>query len=261
MPVTVTWQTLACKVSAQQLAEKLGLPLAPTEGCNTASPYLLHVTEEQLEIVSTQQTPFSRLSVEFVKGAQGYRRLKGGGKNQAIARAVGLKNQSLVTVLDATAGLGRDAFVLATLGCKVHCVERSPIIAALLQDGLNRAKLSLDLRDILLRMQVTVGDAKNILSTLREANTPDVVYLDPMFPSIPKSALTKIEMRIIRDIVGDDLDAEQLLSLALGKAKKRVVVKRPQKAPVGFKDLKPTFSIEGKSNRYDVYLTPVRGLL
>ena len=41
-----------------------------------------------------------------------------------IARAIGLNSPTAPHVLDATAGLGGDAFVLASLGCPVTMVER-----------------------------------------------------------------------------------------------------------------------------------------
>ena len=77
--------------------------------------------------------------MDFVEGAVAHRRKFGGGRGQSIAKAVGLKSGAMPTVVDATAGLGRDAFVLASLGCKVTLIERSPVVAALLQDGLARA--------------------------------------------------------------------------------------------------------------------------
>lgn len=193
-------------------------------------------------------------TVDFIGGALGYRRAKGGGKNQAIARAVGLKSASKpVTVLDVTAGLGRDAFILASLGCEVRMIERSPVLAKALQAGLDRALQDLKTADIVGRMVLTLADAKDVLTHLSLDNYPDVIYIDPMFPKENKSALNKIEMRTLREIVGDDNDADLLLTLALGKAKKRVVVKRSRKAlPLG--GLAPSFVIGGKSSRYDVYL-------
>jgi 16S rRNA (guanine1516-N2)-methyltransferase len=260
LSVLVAWQTLACKPKAEELARALNLSLAESAGCDTTGgTTLLYVTEDRIELVSkvvcnNHQTHHA-IFAEFLRGPLGYRWLKGGGRNQAIARAVGLKSGTKqVTVLDATAGLGRDAFILASLGCTVQLVERSPLIATLLIDGLSRA--SQDERGVQVTqfMTVVVIDAKKILEAITSENSPDVVYLDPMFPHEDKSALTKIEMRLIRNIVGDDKDAELLLPLALRKAQKRVVVKRPRHAP-GLLGGTPSFVVKGKSNRYDVYLT------
>ena len=149
--------------------------------------------------------------------------------------------------------MGRDAFILASLGCSVQLVERSPIIRALLIDGLLRASQDPKAAAVTQFMTVVSDEAKNFLEAITPEHSPDVVYLDPMFPHRDKSALTKIEMRIIRNIVGDDKDADILLPLALDKARKRVVVKRQRHAPV-LAGRAPSFVVKGKSNRYDIYL-------
>lgn len=218
-------------------------------------PYELKVIKDRLELIIADGKVTHTIFAEFLTGPLGYRCRKGGGKNQAIARAVGLKScKGQMTVLDATAGLGRDAFILASLGCKVQLVERSPIIAKLLLDGLTRAKQDQKAAQVVERMDVVIEDAKKVLEALTLDNCPDVVYLDPMFPHQDKSALAKIEMRLIRQVVGDDFDADALLSIALKRTQKRVVVKRARHAPA-LAGSAPSFVIEGKSNRYDIYLT------
>jgi 16S rRNA (guanine1516-N2)-methyltransferase len=198
---------------------------------------------------------FARLRVDFLGGALGYRRVRGGGKNQLIARAAGLKTyKQPVTIFDATAGLGKDSFILAALGCTVTLVERSPALGELLQDGLDRAKNDPRVSAIISHMHLIVADAKKILNELLVENYPDIIYLDPMFPVHEKSALNKIEMRLIRELVGDDSDAPLLLDIALKCAKKRVVVKRPRQAKT-LNDVKPSLVVAGKANRYDVYLS------
>ena len=191
--------------------------------------------------------------VDFVGGKAGHRRKFGGGKGQDIARAVGLNKGVKPSVVDATGGLGRDGFVLASLGCTVTLVERSPIIAALLEDGLERARQDSEVADIAARMSLVNGDSKQAMEQLfQEKGTVDVVYLDPMFPHREKSALVKKEMRLFQDILGNDLDSDQLLSPALQLAKYRVVIKRPKGAP----DLNhqvPTYRLEGKACRYDIH--------
>ena len=83
--------------------------------------------------------------VDFVEGELAHRRKFGGGKGQMIAKAVGLNKGFVPTILDATAGLGADAFVLASLGCEVKMIERSPLARLLLADGLERAKNFIDI--------------------------------------------------------------------------------------------------------------------
>lgn len=214
--------------------------------------YLLEMTEERLQLVMVKNHHV--ISSEFLTGTMGYRRVHGGGRNQLIARAVGLKGtKASLSVIDATAGLGKDGFVLATLGCSVQLIERSPIILALLEDGLKRAAQHPETKNAIAQMRCILGDAHAILQALTETERPDVIYLDPMFPPKQKNALSKIEMRVIHAIVGEDQDADALLNIALVKAKKRVVVKRPKlAASLARRD--PDFLVEGKSNRYDVYL-------
>ena len=189
--------------------------------------------------------------VDFVEGAVAHRRLFGGGTGQMIAKAVGVQPGVRPQVLDATAGLGRDAFVLASLGCNMTLIERQPLIAALLEDGLVRARGSAEVAAIAAQMRLLQGNAIELLSAWAD-EAPQVIYLDPMFPHRDKSALVKKEMRLFRPLVGDDLDAPALLAAALALASHRVVVKRPRKAPC-IDGAKPTYVLEGKSSRYDIY--------
>jgi 16S rRNA (guanine1516-N2)-methyltransferase len=251
---------------AHHLSDELGLPLkSSSDPCPTFPHYRLCLTDERLEVQTELDSKRSRLFVEFVKGSLGYRRRRGGGIQQTLAKAVGIKSRNdQKTVLDATAGLGVDAFALAMLGCWVELVERSPIMVALLKDGLERARRVPELKSTALeRIKLTSNDSLEVLAALAaKKNTldapdvvyPDVVYLDPMYPESAKSALNKIELRIIRAIVGEDLDAETLLKIALGVAKHRVVVKRPpHAAPLAH--LRPSMIVASKKNRYDIYLT------
>lgn len=213
---------------------------------------LLHFTAERLEL-HDMQTTAGPIFVDFVNGALDYRRRYGGGRKQPLAKAIGLKHGVIPTVLDATAGLGRDAFILACLGCSVQMVERSPVVAALLHDGLQRAQQDAEIGSLITeRLQLIYYEAQHWLLQLPETQQPDVIYLDPMYPHRQKSALVKKEMRIFRTIVGDDLDAPALLKTALACARRRVVVKRPKLAPT-LDDTQPTFCIKSENTRFDVY--------
>jgi len=218
-------------------------------------PFLLRLTPEHLElqVIGEKLQP---IYVDFVKGRLGYRRRHGGGRNQPLGRAIGLKPGKSLTVLDVTAGLGRDAFILACLGCQVQMIERSPVLATLLQDGLQRLQQyesTLAKRELGERLHLYYGDAQQWLLNLSITNYPETIYLDPMYPTRQKSALVKKEMQILRRLVGDDLDAPALLKMALNRAQQRIVVKRPQPAPF-LAEMTPTFSIISENTRYDVYL-------
>jgi len=172
-----------------------------------------------------------------------------------LATALGLKGEPDALVLDATTGLGRDAVLSAALGCHVIACERSPIVALLLRDALVRADNG-GLRELASRVDVREGDAREVLATLDEP--PDVVLVDPMFPERGKAAKAQKEMQLLQRLLGPDDDTEALLDAALEHATRRVVVKRPPHAsPIG--DRKPSFAVEGKSARYDVYITAGTG--
>lgn len=187
---------------------------------------------------------------------------------QPIARAVGLKRGTTApTVIDASAGYGADAWLLASLGCQVLAIERHKLVEALLRDGLVRAASVEGFQVVVDRICLVCADALSLLRQMSgtgpcgghelpevvdQFRTPDVVYLDPMFPPGRKTAERK-PLRVLRRLVGDDTDAGELLATALRVAKQRVVVKRPIRAdPLGSK---PTTTHCGKATRYDVYVT------
>lgn len=235
---------------AKSLADELKQPLF-----NRAITYriLLVVTEKGLVLQLPDEKNLGPVTVDFLKGAMAHRRQHGGGRNQLLARAVGLSNKKNLSVLDLTAGLGRDAFILAHLGCQLTMIERHPVIAALLEDGMARAKKEAWFQALNLTLIKT--DAQHYLKNLNQNTLPDVIYLDPMYPERKKSALVKKEMRVLRELAGNDTDANECLSTALTLpwAKKRVVVKRPRLAPT-LAGPEPTLVFSGKSTRFDVYL-------
>ncbi len=234
---------------ARALAEQLGLPFTPQPA---GAALLLYVTDTRLELRETGPRAAGPVYVDFLGGSAAHRR-QSGGKGQALARAVGLKGGRLPSVLDATAGLGGDAFVLASLGLPVRLVERSKVVGALLSDGLARASAHPETAPTASRLHLTVADAAEVMAGLDEGVRPDTVYLDPMYPHTSKTALKNKEMRLFRLLVGEDEDAPRLLGAGLECAKNRVVVKRPKNAPpVG--GMKPSATIPGKTTRFDLYL-------
>lgn len=214
--------------------------------------YALQLGDDGLQLVELGERAPGPVRVDFVEGAMAHRRQFGGGSGQMIAKAVGVQPGIRPRILDATAGLGRDAFVLASLGCEMTLIERQPLIAALLADGLQRARLDPEVAPIVARMQLLDGDSIDLMQRWQEPIAPQVIYLDPMFPHRDKSALVKKEMRLFRPFVGDDTDAPALLEAALALASHRVVVKRPRKAPA-IEGVRPGYVLEGKSSRYDIY--------
>lgn len=225
------------------LAKQFALPLVTAISAEYELLLIKH--ENKLSLLWQQPKQQTILNVDFLQGALAHRQrqhLRG----EAIARAVGIKGNYRPTVVDATAGLGRDAFILASLGCDVKLIEQHPIIAALLQDGLQRLQTQQTLP-----MHFLVGNALIVLPTLKEK--PDVIYLDPMFPPRPNSALVKKNMQILQMLCHiQPANEAELLTAALQVATKRVVVKRPvYAAPLN--ELTPDFVIKTKAQRFDVY--------
>ncbi len=166
-----------------------------------------------------------------------------------------MKSGVTPSVLDTTAGMAGDAFVLATLGCNITLLERSPIIFALIEDAVERASLNENFAEILEQgFNIANRDANEYIREQIETGTapPDVIYIDPMYPHKKKSALVKKEMQILQRLHGADDNAGELLNNALSYARKRVVVKRPVQAET-INEKKPNTCIKSKKTRYDIY--------
>lgn len=211
-------------------------------------PETLYITShEQALAIADGSVPRQKpIAVDFFSAAALHRQRFGGGRSQAIAKAVGLSKRPDMTVLDATAGLGRDAWVLASLGAQVWMLERHPIVRLLLSDGLNRAVAA-----GLFAEALTLENG-NLIEGVQLKQRPGVVYLDPMFPERRSSAAVKKEMTVFHELVGPDDDADSLLEPALALAVYRVVVKRPRHAP-DLAGQKPALVLSGKSSRLDIY--------
>jgi len=243
--------------SVQEFAERCAFPIV--EDLESVD-YVLDFTPDGVSLLDVRETKPIKLAVDFTAGASAHRMKFGGGKSQAIAKAVGLKNGIKPSVLDATAGLGGDAFVLATLGCRVQMLERSPVAYILLWDGLIRANKFVEaspssenelLRRTLCRLQLQEGDALEAMKSFPRESF-NVVFLDPMFPERSKSSRVKKEMQFFQQLIGGDTDADALLDEALDLAENRVVVKRPSNAPF-LSQRSPSFQLKGKASRFDIY--------
>ncbi|SFN41360.1 16S rRNA (guanine1516-N2)-methyltransferase [Izhakiella capsodis] len=211
----------------------------------------LVMTSDGLELRKQDEPKLGGIRVDFAAGALAHRRRFGGGRGEAVAKAVGIKGSYLPDVVDATAGLGRDAFVLASIGCRVRMLERHPVVAALLDDGLQRGYLDAEI-GVWLRERLTLLHASSLTALEALNPRPEVVYLDPMYPHRQKSALVKKEMRVFQMLVGADADADGLLFPARRLATKRIVVKRPDYAPP-LAEVETRSAVITKSHRYDIY--------
>jgi len=191
------------------------------------------------------------LQVDFVSGAVAHRLRFGGGRGQALAKAMGLRAGKTPSIIDATAGLGRDSFLLASLGAQVTLIERSEQMHSLLVQGMERARQEGgEFSEIMDRLTLLQGDAKDLLPGL----SAEAILIDPMHPPRTNSALVKRELRQVREIVGSDEDAAELVRVALQHARHRVVLKWPAKAPPIARIRGYSHQILGKSTRYDVFM-------
>lgn len=188
--------------------------------------------------------------IDFLVGKQAYRQKKSAPRQENLLKAIGWQSKAPPSVIDATAGLGRDAVLMASVGCDVIALEEAPEVYALLQDALTRLKA--EKSDF--KIQLFHKETTSFLKQLN--NTPDVIYLDPMFPERQKSALVKRELQLLQALVGESQSTTDLFQAALSAAKKRVVVKRPLLADY-LENTKPDAQYTGKTVRFDVYL---RGL-
>jgi len=253
MPPTITiyCNQLRCSESARQYAAEHNVAFADSLPVSTdfyldfnLMPAILHDTRSN-----------NQLSIDFTRGAIAHRLQYGGGKGQSLAKAIGITSKNKPHILDATAGLGRDAIILANLSTKLTLVEQSPVLALLLAQAIEVAQ-----EDDLFAQATKHGFDlyhANAASFMDEKIIPDcdVVYLDPMYPEKKKSALVKKDMQMLQALIGHSSEETNaaLLKSALQFAKQRVVVKRPKGAPE-LAGVKPTMALQSKKTRYDVYV-------
>jgi len=242
----------ACQARAEEIAEHLDLSGADLVAIRDRgqSDFQLLVAEDGLSVKKTgsNQKP---LRVDFNTGTMAYRRAHSSRRNEAIARAVGIGKSSTPAVVDATAGLGKDSFVLAALGCTVIMLERSAVMSLLLQNGLQRAAEVDALAEITGRMALQNVEACEWIKQ-HQPLCNYVVYLDPMFPAKTGSALSRGDMQLMQEIIGPDDEFRELFATAYASGADRVVVKRPLRA----QGEKPTYSLKGKASRFDVFVKP-----
>ena len=172
--------------------------------------------------------------------------------HELLVRAARVKGAADPHAVDATAGFGEDALLLAAAGFHVQLFEQDPVIAALLADGLARAAAHPQLAPIVARMRLTPGNSIQALQacTSAKAAAPDVVYLDPMFPTRTKSAAVKKKFQLLHHLEAPCTNEEELLRAAIAAGPRKVVIKRPAKGPL-LAGIKPSYSIAGKAVRYD----------
>lgn len=220
----------------EQISSRYQIPIVANQQ-NPSIRFLLDIEDGILKLIETGAVRLRPICCHSVS-------LQPVSRRTLLGRAIGRKAQ---TVIDATAGLGGDAFLIARMGYSVLAIERQPVIAALLEDGILRILEKSDR----IKLEFCFADSRKTLFNLNES--PDVIYLDPMYPVGRKSSVAVARpIRILRELAGDDSDADSLLNASLKFASRRVVIKRPHFAEPLRRD-KLSDSVKGKLVRYDLY--------
>lgn len=211
------------------------------------------------EVLFWQDEAKQKLNVDFASPKQLWRFSKLNKAQEPLLRAFKWKNGEMQSLWDLTAGLGRDGGLLAYSGFNVMLFERNPTLQILLSESIHALKN--ELPEMAERIALNrVNSIEYLAMALADSSIhlPNNCYLDPMYPHRKKSALVKLDLRMVRDLVGDDPDSTELLKLAIellktGRDLERVVVKRPAKSEY-LGDLKPNYSVDAPNTRMDVYI-------
>lgn len=217
--------------------------------------FLLTQREGAWSVIDLELGERVSLCVDFIEGRLAHRRHQGGNRNEDLCRSLGLRQTTALSICDATAGLGRDAFVMLAAGAQVVAVEREPLLVLLMRDGRDRALAyadtqgDIELLEMMRRMEIRCAESQAFLAERRF----DVVYLDPMFPERRKSAAVKKDMQILQALHSEAAtDEQELWDAAWQACEYRLVVKRPLRAPP-LTGRKATASVSGSAIRYDIY--------
>lgn len=243
-----TLEKLAWVPFASEFASSPG-PMSRPATVAARSAHGPKALSEPEEASAADQAILAAIRSHIELSGTGLRRRGSGESTPLLVRALGL-DRGVKHVIDATAGYGRDAALLAARGARVVLIERHPLLARALQEALARLR---ELGDpIAERLSIRPGDACRQLRELPDAELPDAVYLDPMFPVTGKTALPSQSLQLLRELLHDEpTDAAELLALARRVARRRVVVKRPIKAaPLAEGRIA---KLVGQQLRFDVY--------
>lgn len=237
--------------------------LYPGEAETDTGPKIaLFIQESGFSLIDPDLDKRAMVFIDFASGSANHRRRFGGGKSQTLAKSAGLDQKRGLTVVDATAGLAGDSFVMACLGANVLMLERNPVLALMIDEALCSASRKTgdeELGSIVDRMQLMHVDSIDWLKQQKDESL-DIVYLDPMFPERKKTAAVKKEMQLLQSLLENTsidvslsaFEESELLGQARRASRFRTVVKRPRHAPP-LAGEKPGYSLEGKSTRYDIY--------
>ncbi len=249
--------------AAQELAQKINIPLLPPNNENALSAgntdWQLQLGADTLRVVRPDGLA---MTVDFINSKAQRRSNEHNILQQPLTKALGVKSfqkrtERLPSVVDGTAGLGQDAWLIARLGCSVTLLEQSPVLCAMLEFALQKALAHGEYESTAKLLNVINDNANQYLCS-NTSPAADVVFLDPMYPARRKQALVKKEMQLLHELIGPDNNNEHLLTSALSYARYRVVVKRPKGAePLTGSDAwsGQMSSVSSPNTRFDIYHT------
>jgi hypothetical protein len=126
--------------------------------------------------------------------------------SELVVKAMGKSPAAGSLVWDLTAGLGRDAFLLAASGYSVRMYERNVILHSLLSDALDRLSKSESSSSAAISKRMFLnGLMDSSIESDLPLDRPDLVYLDPMYPSgtVGRKSAVKKETQMLRRLVGE----------------------------------------------------------
>lgn len=195
-------------------------------------PYpILHITRKGVFLEAGENRLMFHPNMALLRVIQLLR-----GEGDRFLQAVGLQEGD--SFLDATLGLGTDALVAAfQVGAngQVIGIEHSPILAALVQDGLitlangkypqvenpDKAKAWQALAEAAQRIEVHWGDHEELLAQY-PSSLVDVIYFDPMFRRTREESAS---IRPLHEVSNPLPLGHEAISEAYRVAKRRVILK------------------------------------
>lgn len=256
IPLLVYYIENDFRARAEALATHLGVEVTKDENYAQKAKFLLSFEENGLHLIGDQLS--MRGDFTHMLPRLRYDNLT----HEILVKAGKLKNGNEHPVaLDATAGMGEDSLLLAAAGFQVELYEYDPIIAALLCDTIERSRQEERLSDIMERMHFHEGNSVEAMRRMsQEGRIVDLILLDPMFPGKKKNSLTNKKLQMIQQFERPCEDETALLDAARSLHPQKIVIKRPIKGPF-LGNVKPAYSLQGKTIRYDCILPENSGCL
>lgn len=168
---------------------------------------------------------------------------------EPLAKALGLKRSVPSLVVDLTAGTGKDAVLICSFGAKVVAFERNATVFTLLAYEYQKLLRQRPEHPLIERLSLNWGEFNAELAI----DQVSAFYFDPMYEQLKKkrTAKPRKEMVAFENLIGADEDQMKFAQLMMQLSPRKLIIKRPLKAPVLLE--KRNVCFEGKTTRYDLY--------